>query len=279
MQELANYVRAMEYGLEQVRSRGVSLSLIRELHQILMSGVWGEEMNPGAFREEQDWIGNNRDSKVTQARYVPPMPIEVGESLRQLEAYIQTDDSLPPLMRVAMVHYQFEAIHPFLDGNGRVGRLLISLLLDCWQLLELPLLYLSAYFDARRSTYYDSLLGVSTDSAWKQWLLFFLEGVAQQSLDATRKVERLQALQSEWRSRMTQCRSTALTLHLIDQLFTIPVLTIPLAVRLLGVTYRATKLHVEKLADVGILTQLGGESYRKMYIAQEVIDIMASEAT
>jgi Fic family protein len=273
VREIANYVRALEYGLEQVRHRPISLSLLREMHGILLSGVRGQAKNPGAFREEQNWIGPE-GCRITEARFVPPPPIELGEVLSRLERYIREDQSYPPLVRIALVHYQFEAIHPFHDGNGRLGRLLISLLLASWGLLELPLLYLSAYFDAHRSSYYDLLRDVSVRGAWNEWLTYFLRGVADQAQDAILKAERLRELQTTWRALLTQRRASSLALQLVDHLFEGPVLTIPQAQRALGVTYKSARLNVEKLIAEGILRQLGDDRYGKAYLADAVLDIV-----
>ncbi len=273
VREIANYVRALEYGLEQVRLRPISLSLIRELHGILLSDVRGQERHPGAFRDEQNWIGH-RDSRVTDARFVPPPPLELGEALNRMEEYIRDDTGFPPLIRIGLIHYQFEAIHPFLDGNGRLGRLLISLLLARWGLLELPLLYLSAYFDAHRDSYYDLLREVSQRGAWRQWLIFFLQGVTEQSRDAVVKAARLEALRDEWRAQVTERRATALTLRLVDYLFETPVLTIPRAQQILGVTYNSARLNVDKLVQSGILRQVGGELYGKVYMAEGVLEVI-----
>lgn len=274
VRELVNYVRALEYGLNQIRQRPLSLSLIRELHQILMSGVRGQEMKPGAFRGEQNWIGR-KGCKVTEARFVPPPPLELAEALRNLEQYMSSDTYYPPLVRIGLLHYQFETIHPFLDGNGRLGRLLISLLLQHWELLELPLLYLSAYFDAHRDSYYDLLRDVSERGAWNEWLSYFLRGVAEQSQDAISKAERLQTLQVEWRSTVTMQRGTALTLQLVDRLFEVPILTIPQVQQLLGVAYNTARSNVEKLVSAGILRQSGDWSYGRVYVAESVLQVVA----
>lgn len=169
----------------------------------------------------------------------------------------------------------FEAIHPFLDGNGRIGRLLISLLLVNWKLLPLPLLYLSAYFERHRQVYYDHLLSVSERGAWRDWALFFLRGVSEQARDAARRARRLQDLQREWRQQVTRARSSALLLRLVDSLIEAPVLTIPQAERLLGVAYRSAKLNVEKLVQLGILQQVGDTAYGKTFVAKDVLAAIA----
>ncbi len=157
MREVANYVRALDYGLARIEEIPVSLRLIREMHAVLMEGVRGQHPGRGEFRQRQNWIGA-AGTPLPEATYVPPPPAEMLTALDRLEKYLHAPSELPPLIRLALVHYQFEAIHPFLDGNGRIGRLLISLLLTTEGLLSQPLLSLSAYFERRRSAYYDRLL-------------------------------------------------------------------------------------------------------------------------
>lgn len=192
--EVLNYVRALEYGLERVGRSPVSLRLIRELHLRLMGGLIGERATPGEFRRSQNWIGRP-GATLQEADFVPSPPTEMRSALNSLEKYLQGDDRYPPLVRLALIHYQFETIHPFIDGNGRVGRILLSLLLVHWRLVPLPLLHLSAYFERHRDEYYQLLIGVSERGAWKAWLAFFLQGVAEQSRDAMTRAKQLQHLQ------------------------------------------------------------------------------------
>ena len=191
VREVYNYVRALEHGMARLPTLPLSLRLIREIHAHLMEGVRGEHQTPGEFRRSQNWIGPP-GCTLTDARFVPPPVPEMQESLHALETFLHASPTLPPLMRLGLIHYQFEAIHPFLDGNGRVGRLLITLLLCAWDLLSEPLLYLSAYFDAHRQDYYDLLLRVSQHGAWEDWLTFFLRGIATQAQDSVARAGRLQ---------------------------------------------------------------------------------------
>lgn len=201
------------------------------------------------------------------------------ECLDALEKYLHSQDVYPPLVRLAFVHYQFEAIHPFVDGNGRIGRLLISLLLVQWQLLPLPLLYLSAYLYRYRQDYYDLLLGVSERGDWRTWLLFFLRGVAEQARDAVQRTRELQDLREDWHRRLSQARTSALTLRLVDALFVSPILTIPQAQRLLQVgSYHSARKTVEKLVSAGILQPEGEATYGKAYIAAEILRIVHNPA-
>jgi Fic family protein len=272
VQEVLNYVGAMRYGLERLDTLPLSLRFMRELHERLMQHVRGAEKGPGEFRHSQNWIGPP-GCLLRDATYVPPPPAEMMEVLADFERYLHTeDDRDPPLVRLALVHGQFELIHPFLDGNGRIGRLLVSLLLVHWQLLSHPLLYLSAYFERERHAYYDSLLALSQRGAWLDWVHFFLRGVRDQSRDAAQRAKRLQDLQQVWRARVTLARSSALTLRLIDSLFESPIVTIPRAQQHLGVTYPAAKLNVQKLVDARILRPFGQGSYGKAFIASEILE-------
>ncbi len=274
VREVLNYVRAMEYGLERLSTLPVSLRLLCELHERLMEGVRGEQATPGEFRHSQNWIGRP-NCTLNDATFVPPPVPEMLEALGTLDKYFHQASELPPLVRLGLIHYQFEAIHPFLDGNGRIGRLLISLLLVNWNLLPLPLLYLSAYFELRRQEYYDLLLVVSERGAWQDWLIFFMRGVAEQARDAVTRAKQLQDLQLEWRKRLTHARASALLLRLADSLFESPLLTIPQAQRILNLTYRSAQLNVEKLIAAGILQSVDDSSYGKSFLAAEILEIIS----
>jgi Fic family protein len=275
VQEVANYVLALEYGFQRLQELPVSLRLIREVHKRLMKGVRGEHATPGEFRRSQNWIGRP-GCTLNDADFVPPPPDEMLTALDALEKYLHDDADLhPPLIRLALIHYQFEAIHPFLDGNGRIGRLLISLLLGDWKLLPLPLLYLSAYFERHQRQYYDLLFAVSERGAWRDWIVFFLQGVAEQARDAGARARRLQDLQADWRVRLTHPRGSALPIRLAESLFASPFLTIPQAKQVLNVSYPAAQKNVEKLVQAGILRQIGESTYGKTYVAAEILAITA----
>ena len=274
IQEVLNYIEALRYGLSRLSNLPVSLRLLRELHERLMAGVRGHQATPGEFRHYQNWIGRHGDG-IHAARFVPPPVVEMDAALNQMETYIHSAGRYPPLIRLGLIHYQFEAIHPFLDGNGRIGRLLISLLLHEWALLPLPLLYLSAYFERQRRDYYDLLLAVSQRGTWNEWLIFFLNGVAEQSRDATKRVKQLQDIQQTWRQTLTTARSSSLALQLADSLFENPVLTIPQAQRRLGVrSYHTAQRHVEMLVDAGVLRVWQGEEQTRMFIADAIFEVI-----
>ena len=273
LQEVLNYVRALEYGLERVKELPVCLRLVQELHERLMEGTRGGGAHPGQFRQRQNYIGHNGLS-IQEAPYVPPPVAQMQEALDAFERYLHSEGRYPRLMQLGLIHYQFEAIHPFLDGNGRMGRLLSSLLLVHWGMLPMPLLYLSAYFEKFRERYFSLLRAISEGGAWRDWLLFFLQGVVDQSKDATSRAKSLQDLQADWRGRISGARASALLPRLVDSLFDTPFITIPDAARTLHVTYRAAERNVMKLVEADILRQVAEGSYRRMFIAQEVIRIV-----
>ena len=273
VREVANYVRALELGVGAERKLPLSLRLIRELHRELMTGVSGTHLTPGEFRTSQNWVGPPGCTLV-EATYVPPPPAQMWDSLDAFEKYLHLDDRLPALVRLALIHYQFEAVHPFLDGNGRVGRLLISLLLHEWKLLPQPLLYLSAYFERERSSYYDHLLGVSREGKWEVWVRFFLDGIAEQSVDVVERARRLFALREQYRNGLHSPRASSLPLKLVDYLFEQPALTIPQAQVFLDVSPRAARLIVAKLEELRIVSEVTGRARHRVYVATGILDLI-----
>ncbi len=268
--EVSNYVRALEHALERLHELPLSLRLIRELHAHLMEGVRGEERRPGEFRRSQNWIGPPGCSLV-EAPFVPPPPAEMRQALDDFERYLHQESDMPPLARLALIHYQFEAIHPFLDGNGRVGRLLITLLLCAWGLLPQPLLYLSAYFEAHRQSYYDLLLAVSQRGAWDEWLAFFLRGVAAQARDAVSRARRLLALRERYRERFQSARAAARLLQAVDLLFARPVVTVRGVEAEMGVNFTAAQRYVRQLEQAGVLREITGRARNRLYRADAIL--------
>jgi Fic family protein len=273
LREVANYVAALESGISPQQPLPLSLRLIRDLHRVLMQGVRGQERTPGEFRTSQNWIGPP-GALLDTATFVPPAPSDMMAALDALEHYLYRDDSLPPIIRLAIIHYQFEAIHPFLDGNGRVGRLLMSLLLHHWQLLPQPLLYLSAYFERNRNDYYQLLLNVSTTGAWEPWIRFFAAAIADQAVDALTRSGHLLNLRENYRTRLLAARASALPLRLVDELFMRPAITIGAAQLSLGVTWRAAQLNVEKLVAAGIVQEVTGQARNRVYLAREIVSLL-----
>lgn len=271
--EVANYFDALDYAFEPGRQLPVSLRLIRELHRILMRGVRGAHLTPGEFRTSQNWIGAP-GCTLNEATYVPPPVPQLQEGLHDLERYLHAADTLPPLVRLGIVHYQFEALHPFLDGNGRVGRLLISLLLGEWHVLDTPLLYLSAFFEQHRQEYYDRLLAVSLRGDWEGWLSYFLEGVRSQALDASRRAQQLAALRDELVARVSKTRSSSSLVPLIDALVSNPVTTVPRAAKVTGLSYQGAQHNINKLVKLGMLTRFTRKQRPQPYVARDVLALL-----
>lgn len=276
VREVANYVTALEYGLGRLKDLPVSLRLMREMHERLMHGVRGVYMTPGEFRRSQNWIGPP-GCLLMDATFVSPPADEMKEALGELEKYLHAPSALPPLVRLALIHYQFEAIHPFLDGNGRIGRLLLTLLLCVEELLPQPLLYLSAYFERHRQDYYDLLLGVSQSGRWSEWVTFFLGGVAEQSRDAVKRSNRLLDLRQEYHRKFQSARSSALLLRLVDELFAYPAITISQAAKRMSVTPRSAQLNVDRLVKERILEEVTGRKRNRVYVAPGIIRVIEAQ--
>jgi Fic family protein len=268
--EVHNYVKAMSYGLERLQTLPVSLRLIREIHAQLMDNVRGEYLTPGEFRRSQNWIGP-AGCTLQNAPYVPPPAQEMLTALNQLERFLHTPSELPALVKVALIHYQFEAIHPFLDGNGRVGRMLITLLLCNWKLLPQPLLYLSAYFEANRQEYYDRLLAVSQQGKWEDWLHFFLMGVRVQSLDAVQRITQLQFLYQAYAEQLQVERATERLIEVLNLVFERPIVTVRQVEVALEVPYRSAARYVEKFVQLGILREITGQARNRIFQADEIL--------
>jgi Fic family protein len=272
--EVHNYVQAIDYGLERLETFPLSIRLIREIHKILMQGVRGERMTPGEVRRSQNWIGRP-GTTVEKARYVPPPPKEMHDCLSDLEKFIHSDSDLPPLLRIGMIHYQFEAIHPFLDGNGRVGRLLVTFLLVAWGLLSQPLLYLSNFIDINRQEYYDRLLAVSQKGEWEAWLLFFLEGVHSQAEDAIHRISRLVNLRSSYREMFAKDRSRETLETLVDYLIGSPITSITQAQESLNIgSFNMIQRNIEKLEALGIVREVTGNKRNRIYHAEEILKVL-----
>ena len=273
--EVHNYVRALDYGLERLETLPLSVRLMCEIHGILMKGVRGETMTPGEVRRSQNWIGRP-GATLDQARYVPPPVDEMHDCLSDLERFIHQDSELPPLLRIGLIHYQFEAIHPFLDGNGRIGRLLVTFLLVAWGLLTQPLLYLSNFIEANRQEYYDRLLSVSLKGEWEAWLLFFLEGVRSQSEDASQRITRLQTLRLTYHDQFAADRSRVNLQRMVDYLISTPITSITQAQESLEMgSYTTIQRYFEKLAALGIVREVTGKSRNRIYRADQIIKVLA----
>jgi Fic family protein len=276
VREVQNYVHAIEYGLKRLEELPLSLRLIRELHAILMEGVRGERATPGEFRQSQNWIGPP-GCTLNDATFVPPSVAKMKEALDQLEKFLHADTQLPPLVELALIHYQFETIHPFLDGNGRIGRLLITLFLCQRSILNKPLLYLSAFFERHRQEYYDRLLEVSQRGAWRQWLEFFLQAVVKQSDDAVRRARCLLDLHRTYYQTSLGKRLPPTAVELVELIFVKPVLNTRVVQEYLKVTFPAAQKAIKALMEEGILAEITGGKRNKAYAAKKILEILEEE--
>lgn len=272
--EVGNYVRSLDYGLERLETLPLSIRLIREIHSILMQGVRGRQMTPGEVRRSQNWIGRPGET-LEKARFVPPPVEEMHICLADLERFIHEESDLPPLLRVGLIHYQFEAIHPFLDGNGRVGRLLVTFLLVAWQLLSQPLLYLSNFIEANRQEYYERLLAVSQRGDWEGWLLFYLEGVRSQAEDASQRITRLQQLRLAYQARFAHERTREKLARMIDYLISSPITSISLAQESLDMgSFTTIQRYIQKLEALGMVREVTGQDRNRIYRAEEILRVL-----
>ncbi len=258
--EVCNYLDAIRYSRGQIKgARGlpISIRLLNEAHRRLMRGVRGANKQPGEIRRSQNWIGGTRPGN---AAFVPAPPEELAALLADLEKYIHSKDGLPPLVRIGLAHVQFETIHPYLDGNGRIGRLLITLLLEHWKLLSAPLLYLSLFFKRNRAEYYRRLSEVRRSGDWEDWIEFFLEGVATIADEAVIAAREVFALVTEDRRRLTAApAASVMAIRLMDRLPIHPVVTIPAVVKLLKTTKPTAGKAVQLLENLGVLTETSGK--------------------
>ena len=269
VEEVVNYVRAMNHGLQRIESLPLSLRLIREIHAQLMEGVRGGTRAPGEFRTTQNWIGP-ANAGIAETTFVPPPVPDMHASLSNLEKFLH-DDSYPALVHAAIAHAQFETIHPFLDGNGRVGRLLITLLLVQHGVLSLPLLYLSHYLKKHRGEYYDRLTGIREGGNWESWIGFFLQGVIETSREASQISRAILAMKDEH----TRYPGFSITeVRLIDHLFQHPITTIARVQSALGdVTHTTASRSVARLEQAGLLEEMTGRQRNRVYRYVPYIDI------
>ena len=279
-QEVCNYIEALSFArTELARPKGLPLCtrLLCAIHKRLMQGVRGDEKQPGAIRTSQNWIGGTRPGN---ARFVPPPPEIVPENLAALERWIHKDDHLPPLVRAGLAHVQFETIHPFLDGNGRVGRLLVSLLVERWGLLSSPLLYLSLAFKRHRQEYYRRLTKVRTDGDWEGWTSFFLKCVRESAEDGTNAAHRLFGLLGKDRRIVANHRAATIpSVRLFDLLPEHPMVTLPMAMKLLNISKPTTGKAIDALCQAGILQEITGRKRDRVYAYQAYLSVLAEDTS
>ncbi len=279
LREVGNYVAALEHGIARLRHPNhglpICVRLIRELHVELMTGVRGHNATPGEFRTIQNWIGRP-GSTLQSATYIPPPPGEVASCLAAWETFLHQAET-PPLVTIALAHYQFEAIHPFLDGNGRIGRLLITLFLIDQRILPTPLLYLSAFFEASRPDYYESRRGVSERGAWADWLEYFLLGIARMSEDALSRATRLNDILAQWRIAMAG-ESTKTPLRVVEMLSANPFLTIQNVSANLKISFPTAQRAIERLERANIVRQTNDAKRNRVWCANALLDILEEPA-
>ena len=264
--EVINYVRALNHGVARLAELPVSVRLIREIHAELMRGVRGGKLQPGDLRTSQNWIGP-AGCTLSTATFVPPPHDSVPAALGDLESFLHAHDELPPLVKIALAHVQFETIHPFLDGNGRVGRLLITFLLTERGVLHKPVLYLSHYFKQHRQTYYEHLQAVRDQGAWEAWLAFFLRGVIEVAGEAAETARRILQLREQHRSAITaQLGRAAGNGHkVLESLFDRPIVAVNDVQKMTGTTYAAANSLVSRLVKLGVLSEMTGYARNRRF--------------
>jgi Fic family protein len=274
VREVRNYVEALNFGQKRLEKLPVCLRLIKELHEKLMRDVRGQEQRPGEFRDVQNYVG--KLGGFAHARYIPPPVAQMNDLLNQFENFLHEDSAIPSLIRLALIHYQFEAIHPFRDGNGRIGRLILPLLLCDWKMLSKPLFYLSAYFDKHRDEYFDHLLAISKRGSWQEWIEFFLKGVAEESRDARERAEKLLALRDEYRATLHAAHASGASVNLVDSLFEIPAMTVPIAMDKLKLSYPGAKRNVTRFVQSNILKETPERQHPRLYLAHGIMRLVSA---
>jgi Fic family protein len=276
VKEVRNYVRAMDYGIKRLRKLPVSVRLICEIHKVLMRGVRGEHATSGELRRSQNWIGPPGCS-LNDASFVPPPVEEMKQALSDWEKYLHSNPDDPPLIQCSLMHYQFETIHPFLDGNGRVGRLLITFFLCERGYLTQPLLYLSAFFDRFRDEYYARLLAISQKGDWRGWIEFFLRGVAAQAKDAISDAKRILDLHTEYQKSLESTKRIPETSHrLIDEVFSNPIISVSQLSHRWGIPFNSVKTGVSRLVKIGILQEVTERKRNKLFIAPKLMELLTA---
>lgn len=274
-EEIRNYVKALEYGLKNLNN-GLSEEIIKEMHKILLQGVRGSDKNPGNYKEEQNAIGRRQDTLET-AKFVPASPKETPFLMKNLMEFMNNNPSLNALYKIALMHYQFEAIHPFRDGNGRIGRLLITLNLSKEKILSQPLLYISEYFNRNRSTYTDLLYDVSSKNKIEEWMLFFLKALETQANSSLQLIRHLENYREELQVNMKEVSESPNMHLLIDLIFKNPFITITDVSEKLELTLPWASSLVHKLEEKGVLKEITGKKNRKIFVAQKILDILDGE--
>ena len=276
--DVVNYIRATEFALKRLKTLPLCNRLIKETHAVLLESVRGQEKTPGEFRYSQNWIGGH-GSALKNARYIPPNPNDMLTAMSDLEKYINSDSNLDPLIQAALIHYQFETTHPFLDGNGRVGRLLITLFLMEKGILSTPALYISYYLKMNRIEYYDRMTQVRRTGDYEQWISFFLQAFADSAEDAIHTIDRLTALhdkKTKLFDALTKRQHTSV-LKVFSYLESNPIIDIQKTATALGMSYNTVSKAVSILVDDGILKQTDKSGKAKIYSYTEYLDILRKD--
>ena len=276
--DVVNYIKATEFALNRLRSLPLCNRLIKETHAVLMEGVRGQEKSPGEFRYSQNWIGG-QGSTIRNARYIPPNPEDMQTAMSDLEKYMNGDDSLDPLIQAALIHYQFETTHPFLDGNGRVGRLLITLFLMEKGILSHPALYISYFLKMNRIEYYDRMTQVRKTGDYEQWVMFFLQALSDSAGDAIQTIDALTALHNQSVAKLGAFSKRQQTnlLKLFAYIETNPIIDIQKTAAALGLSYNTVSKMVTILVDDGILRQTDKAGKAKIYAYADYLDILRKD--
>jgi Fic family protein len=272
--DVVNYIKATEYAINRLKTLPLCNRLIKETHAVLMEGVRGQEKSPGEFRHSQNWIGG-QESTLKNARYIPPSPDDMSTAMSDLEKYINADDDLNYLIRAALIHYQFETIHPFLDGNGRVGRLLITLFLMEKKVLTTPALYISYFLKKNRVEYYDRMTEVRTKGNYEQWVKFFLQAITESAEDATATIDELTTLHDNNIALISKMGRAAKTAMLVfNYLEANPIIEIRKTAEALGITFNTASSAVNRLIDAGILAQTSNANRNRTFAYEAYLDIL-----
>ena len=277
IEEVINYIAALNYGLQRLNTLPLSLRLIREIHGLLMQGVRGADRNPGEFRTSQNWIGHHGGT-IQTARFIPPSPADMNGALSKLETFIHAEKAMPVLLKVGLVHAQFETIHPFLDGNGRIGRLLITFILCHEDILRKPLLYLSHFFKVNRAQYYEYLQRIRDEGDWEGWLKFFLRGVYEVAQEATATARNIVQLRENHRNIIaTHLSRLSGTSQLLEHLYQRPVITINSAAKVTGLSYANANRLVDRFLQHGLLRQMDTYQRNRRFIYADYLAMFSDE--
>ncbi len=272
--DVVNYIKATEFAIKRLNELPLCNRLIKETHAVLMEGVRGQEKSPGEFRRSQNWIGG-QGSTLKNARYIPPSPDDMIEAMSDLEKYINADDELDALIRAALIHYQFETIHPFLDGNGRVGRLLITLFLMEKKVLSTPALYISYFLKKNRVEYYDRMTEVRAKGNYEQWVTFFLRALLESAEDATATIDELIALHDKNAAVISGMGRAAKNVMLVfEYLEANPIIEIRKTAEALSITFNTASSAVKRLTDAGILVQTTNASRNRTFAYEDYLSIL-----